>query len=138
MCISEGEPDQHRRTQSPVSYSPNSPGLPSGRKYQGFGGFPGPVDIVHTFFKRATPSVYRRFERSLTIPHTRTLDSRSVPWLSFDGLVVGRNSDFRTETLDPDQIEEIGGTEYRALRLLSYLVPVVRRFNSWMVNWLAD
>ncbi|WWC88191.1 uncharacterized protein L201_003096 [Kwoniella dendrophila CBS 6074] len=38
------------------------------------------------------------------------------------GLVIGRNSRFWTEELDDDDLEQIGGVEYRALRLLSYLV----------------
>ena len=91
-------------------------------KYRGFGGFPGPVDILDKVLKRAAPSAYRRFERSMTVPH---IETRDEPWLNFDGLVVGRNSDFRTETLTSGQIKEIGGTEYRALRLLSWLVPAV-------------
>ena len=41
------------------------------------------------------------------------------------GLVIGRNSRFYTEELDDNQLEEVGGVEYRALRLLSYLVPTV-------------
>jgi len=61
----------------------------------------------------------------MTIPSTTTLEEKKVPWLNFDGLVVGRNSDFRTETLTADQIEQIGGTEYRALEMLSWMVPLV-------------
>ncbi|WVQ71337.1 hypothetical protein IAR50_000865 [Cryptococcus sp. DSM 104548] len=37
-------------------------------------------------------------------------------------IVVGRNSRFYTEELDDAELEQIGGVEYRALRLLSYLV----------------
>jgi hypothetical protein len=40
-------------------------------------------------------------------------------------LVVGRNSRFFTEELDDEQLEQIGGVEYRALRLLSYAVAAV-------------
>jgi hypothetical protein len=61
----------------------------------------------------------------MTVPHTTTLEGRNEPWLNFDGLVVGRNSDFRTETLTSEQIKDIGGTEYMALGLLSWLVPLV-------------
>lgn len=93
------------------------------RKYEGFGGFPGPVDLINTVLKRAAPSTYRRLERTMTVPSTMTLEGRSEPWLNFDALVVGRNSDFRTDTLTSEQIKDIGGTEYRALRLLSWLVP---------------
>jgi len=40
-------------------------------------------------------------------------------------LVVGRNSRFFTEELDDEELEQIGGVEYRALRLLSYAVAAV-------------
>jgi hypothetical protein len=40
-------------------------------------------------------------------------------------LVVGRNSRFFTEELDDEDLEKIGGVEYRALRLLSYAVAAV-------------
>jgi hypothetical protein len=39
--------------------------------------------------------------------------------------VVGRNSRFFTEELDDEDLEKIGGVEYRALRLLSYAVAAV-------------
>jgi hypothetical protein len=42
-------------------------------------------------------------------------------------LVIGRNSRFFTEELDDEELQELGGVEYRALRLLSRLVPVVSR-----------
>ncbi|KAJ8503159.1 hypothetical protein ONZ45_g11106 [Pleurotus djamor] len=50
------------------------------------------------------------------------MNAKVVSWLSFP-LTVGRNSDIHVETLTDEQIEEVGGAEYRALRLLSYLVP---------------
>lgn len=71
------------------------------------------------------------------IPHTRTLvaqksqeqkvgaKSQKVSWLKFDGLVIGRNSLFHTDKLVDEQLKEIGGVEYRALSLLSYLVALV-------------
>jgi len=43
-------------------------------------------------------------------------------------LVVGRNSRFFTEELDDEELEQIGGVEYRALRLLSYAVAAVSPF----------
>ena len=51
--------------------------------------------------------------------------SHKVTWLKFDGLVVGRNSLFHTDRLVNEHLEEIGGVEYRALSLLSYLVAFV-------------
>jgi hypothetical protein len=95
------------------------------KKDEGLGGFPGPLDLIHKIFKRAAPSTYHHLERKMTIPSATTLEGKKVPWLNFDGLVVGRNSDFRTDTLTTEQIEQIGGTEYRALKMLSWMVPVV-------------
>ncbi|KAG9217695.1 hypothetical protein CCMSSC00406_0003616 [Pleurotus cornucopiae] len=50
------------------------------------------------------------------------INTKLVTWLSFP-LKVGRNSYFRVDELTDEQVEEIGGAEYRALRVLSYLVP---------------
>ena len=61
----------------------------------------------------------------MTIPTMTTLEEKKTPWLKFSGLVVGRNSDFRTDTLTAEQIEQIGGTEYKALEMLSWMVPAV-------------
>ncbi|KAF7302799.1 Potassium transporter [Mycena kentingensis (nom. inval.)] len=104
-------------------YSSNRRVEPEHQKFQGFGGFPGPVSLAKRFFKRSAPRAYRNIERKLTLPFTETLEANKVPWLRFDGLVVGRNSAFHTETLTDEQVEDIGGVEYRALRLLSYLIP---------------
>jgi hypothetical protein len=41
------------------------------------------------------------------------------------GLVIGRNSRFYTEELGDEELEQLGGVEYRALRLLGYLVGSV-------------
>lgn len=43
-------------------------------------------------------------------------------WVPFDGLKILRNSNFDLDELSDEQLEEIGGIEYRALRLLTYLV----------------
>jgi hypothetical protein len=90
--------------------------------------------------KRIAPGAYNKLECAITIPRTMTLNGppmqdelesahtpvgHTVPWLNFDGLAVGRNSDFDTEPLSDEQVEQVGGAEYRALRLLSYLVPIV-------------
>jgi hypothetical protein len=63
------------------------------------------------------------------MPSVQTIESRNVPWLErIDKLVIWRNSDFRTETLSDEQLEELGGAEYKALTMLSYVVPVVCLF----------
>lgn len=98
-------------------------------KHNGLGGFPGPVEVLNKVAKMVVPGTYRRFERTLSMDTNQTLQSSSIPWLNFSGLRVGRNSDFHTETLTDEQLEDIGGAEYRALRLLSYIVPAVSPFS---------
>ncbi|KAF8153943.1 potassium transporter [Crassisporium funariophilum] len=102
---------------------PGSPGGRSQKKYQGLGGFPSVVDLVGQSIKIVAPNTYRRVQRKMTMPTVTTLDETKTPWLNISGLVVGRNSDFHTETLTDEELEDVGGAEYRALRLLSYLVP---------------
>lgn len=48
-------------------------------------------------------------------------------WLpdGINGLLIGRNSRFYTEELEDEELEQIGGVEYRALRFLSYFVAAV-------------
>ncbi|KAJ7157872.1 potassium transporter [Mycena crocata] len=104
-------------------YSANRKVDPATKKFEGFGGFPGPVTLAKRLFKRGAPTTFRKLERKMTMPFTETLGAKDIPWLSFDGLVVGRNSAFRTESLSDEELEFIGGVEYRALRLLSYLIP---------------
>ncbi|KAK7029888.1 potassium transporter [Favolaschia claudopus] len=104
-------------------YSPHRKVDPDLKKFEGKGGFPTPTTLLKKLLKRGAPKTYRNLERKMTMPYTETLTAKKVPWLSFDGLVVGRNSAFRTETLTDEQLETLGGVEYRALRLLSYLVP---------------
>jgi hypothetical protein len=101
------------------------------QKYQGYAtDSGGPVDLLRRVIKHAAPDTYRKVERKMTMPTETRLEASSVPWLNFSGLVVGRNSDFHTDTLTTEQVKDIGGTEYRALRLLSYLVPAVRLFTD--------
>ncbi|KAF8200316.1 potassium transporter [Pholiota molesta] len=78
-----------------------------------------------TTLQEAAPSMHRKMERTMTMSTYTTLHSTNVRWLNFSGLVVGRNSDFHTESLTDEQLEDIGGAEYRALRLLSYLYFVL-------------
>jgi hypothetical protein len=56
---------------------------------------------------------------------TRNADgSKTVPYISFDA-VVGRNSMFHL--LTNEQLEELGGVEYRALNALLFIVAGVRQ-----------
>ncbi|KAJ7619581.1 potassium transporter [Roridomyces roridus] len=104
-------------------YSTQTKVDPAQKKFQGFGGFPGPVAVAQRVLKAGAPQTFRTLTRKMTLPYTETLGAKDTPWLSFDGLVVGRNSAFHTETLTDEQLETIGGVEYRALDLLSYLIP---------------
>ncbi|THV06206.1 hypothetical protein K435DRAFT_773402 [Dendrothele bispora CBS 962.96] len=99
-------------------------------KHSGFGGFPMPHEIVHSIFKRFFPGVRRELSRTATIPRTTTIVSQHgdtipppgvkvVPYITFDA-VVGRNSVF--PELTDEQIEELGGVEYRALNALLWIV----------------
>lgn len=97
---------------------------------QGFGGFPGPFDLIGRIIRKLFPSI----EQRITIPRTETLVSnlnattggsiggptpRAVPYLRFD-TVVGRNSVFHD--LTQEKLDELGGVEYRALTILMWLV----------------
>jgi hypothetical protein len=68
----------------------------------------------------------------MTMPATASLipsmagaavGKKQVPYISFEA-VVGRNSAFHL--LTKDQLEEIGGVEYRALNALLWIVASVR------------
>ncbi len=100
--------------------------------HRGFGGFPMPHELLSRLFGRAFPQLERKLTRTITIPRTRTIASehgtvgpgtRAVPYISFEA-VVGRNSVF--QALTREQLEELGGVEYRALTALLWIVAVVR------------
>lgn len=65
------------------------------------------------------------------MPRTTTITSmggntegaRAVPYVSFDA-IVGPNSTF--EELTEEQLEELGGVEFRALNALLWIVGIVR------------
>ncbi|KAI0000966.1 cation transport protein-domain-containing protein [Russula vinacea] len=94
-----------------------------------FGGFPGPPDIISRLIRRFFPGVHRQLTRTLTMPRTTTITSmrgnteraRPVPYVSFDA-VVGHNSSF--EELTEEQLEELGGVEFRALNALLWIVGI--------------
>ncbi|KAI0827951.1 cation transport protein-domain-containing protein [Trametes gibbosa] len=96
--------------------------------HKGFGGFPMPHELISRWFSRAFPSLERKLTRTITMPRTRTIASergtvppgtRGVPYISFEA-VVGRNSVF--QSLTREQLEELGGVEYRALTALLWIV----------------
>lgn len=120
---------------------------------RGFGGFPGPFDLIGRIIRKLFPSI----EKRITIPRTETLVSnmnattqgsiggpapRPVPYLRFD-TVVGRNSVFHD--LTQEKLDELGGVEYRALTILMWLVGVVSdrlhllRFQMLLpLQWVVD
>ena len=113
--------------------------------HTGMGGFPTPAQwFPYLLPRRARSSLQRHFTRPnlerqntiLTNVHTQQVEedgwqemlrSSVASWMpdTLQHLVVGRNSRFFTEELDDDELEDIGGVEYRALRFLSYFVAAV-------------
>ena len=103
----------------------------------GFGGFPGPGDVISGVSSKLFPALHRNMQRTLTIPRTATLvpqdqnvhalphpagPTRRVRYLSFIA-DVGKNSHFRH--LTEEQMLELGGVEYRALNDLMWITPLV-------------
>ncbi|MDV2583674.1 hypothetical protein, partial [Alkalibacillus haloalkaliphilus] len=77
------------------------------------------------------PKLKRKLKRSVSIPATTSLVSqgrnvpegeKSAPYISFDAF-VGRNPAFYR--LSQDEMEELGGEEYRALNALLWIVGLV-------------
>jgi hypothetical protein len=115
------------------------PTTPTGNKGRHMGGFPNPLSyftrvLSSTLFPRAYSRVSTRLERKLTMAYTSTVGEDAVgetpKWMrgfrSLKSLVITGNSNFRIESLTDEQLEDIGGVEYRALRLLSYVLAFVR------------
>ncbi|KAJ3993863.1 cation transport protein-domain-containing protein [Lentinula boryana] len=100
-----------------------------GTKHSGFGGFPMPHEILQKLFDKFFPKLRHKLTRTITIPIATTIASQRgdnippgakvVPYISFEA-VVGRNSAF--PLLSDEQLEELGGVEYRALNALLWIV----------------
>ena len=102
-------------------------------KMEGFGGFPTPLAIGKKVFGKVFPETSKSLSKTFTVPRTNTLSGRSTgggtegkdaPYISFSA-TIGRNSRF--EGLTTEQMDELGGVEYRALRVLLYIVVGVSR-----------
>ncbi|ESK97349.1 potassium transporter [Moniliophthora roreri MCA 2997] len=117
-------------TSHPTTHTYNSHiSISQATKHSGFGGFPMPHEIVQALIKEFFPGLRRKLTRTVTIPLTHTIASqhganvppgaKPVPYISFEA-VVGRNSAF--PMLSEDQLEELGGVEYRALNALLWIV----------------
>ena len=132
---------------------------PSDHMHSGFGGFPHAAQLLyHAVPSTARDTLRRRLTRperrmSVLIHSTaqdanhfdandrdlsseeswKDLKSSVARWMpdNLGGLVIGRNSRFFTEELDDEQLEQVGGVEYRALRLLVYIVGGVSRVREW-------
>ncbi|KAF9644533.1 TrkH-domain-containing protein [Thelephora ganbajun] len=90
--------------------------------------------------RRLLPKLHQKIERTVTMPRTATLlpadtvhtsqspheSGTTVPYLSFP-TIVGRNSVFHG--LTEDQLEELGGIEFRALNMLMWAVPLYYFFS---------
>ncbi|KAF5357330.1 hypothetical protein D9758_005883 [Tetrapyrgos nigripes] len=114
----------------PTTHTYNTYKSTRSTKHSGFGGFPMPHEIIHSVVRNFFPKVKRQLSVTATIPRTTTIVSQHgdtvpppgakvVPYISFDA-VVGRNSAF--QMLSSEQIEELGGVEYRALNALLWIV----------------
>jgi hypothetical protein len=106
-------------------------------RMSGFGGFPTPFEIARTLVDKFAPNASRTLTKTLTMPRTATIGPTSTmgrrdtgftgedtmvseaPYITF-AATVGRNSRFTG--LTEEQMDELGGVEYRALRVLLYIV----------------
>lgn len=94
-----------------------------------YGGFPYPTDLLLKLVRKLFPSVERRFVRTITLPRSSSAvagngqggDSKAQ-YVSFDA-IIGRNSAFHM--LTEEQLQELGGVEYRALTALLWIVAIV-------------
>ncbi|KAH9850186.1 TrkH-domain-containing protein [Lenzites betulinus] len=116
-----------------TSTIPPPPAQPASEE-DDFGGFPGIQDLLALIARKTPLSLQRRLKRTLTVPRTETLVPQAasgiteegdapvkrVPYLSFSA-TVKRNSSFYG--LTAENIEELGGVEYRALCSLSWIIP---------------
>ncbi|TBU58845.1 TrkH-domain-containing protein [Dichomitus squalens] len=126
-----GVPVPRRRTiivPPKMEYAPNGQLVLGQReKDQGLGGFPGPFILGRRLARRYFPTLYRKLS---TLVHVEPRPARKgkLKWLSegLSDLVIGRNSEFNTDELSDEQLEELGGIErtcrYRALRMLNWIV----------------
>lgn len=92
-----------------------------------------PHRLISSIINKMFPKFQRRLTRTVTIPATTSLVStragyhapphaKAVHYISFNA-IVGRNSAFHL--LTHEQLEELGGVEYRALNALLWLVAGV-------------
>lgn len=104
--------------------------------------------LLSSFLQRLFPGLHQKLWHTVTEPSASTLlpgdasdippsphDSTTVvPYLTFP-TVVGKNSSFHD--LTQQQLEELGGIEFRALNMLMWAVPLVRRTSFLVVCHLS-
>ncbi|KAI0757447.1 TrkH-domain-containing protein [Daedaleopsis nitida] len=105
-----------------VEYDPSKSVLGQRGKDQGLGGFPGPFQLGQRLARKYFPRAYRKM--TMMPPLSQPGKEKKMKWLpeGLAELVIGRNSEFNTDELSDEQLEALGGIEYQALVLLSYLV----------------
>jgi hypothetical protein len=138
-----------------TGYMPRTFTVNQAAKHQNFGGFPTPLALGKALFVKVFPDTGEKLKRNLTMHRTitqagtmtQTADGvsevRPVDYISFDAstscrwqnldvtnklitglrIVVGRNSHFHD--LTKEEHDELGGVEYRSLRILFWLVLAV-------------
>lgn len=92
-----------------------------------------PYEVASRAIDRFFPNLKRTLTRTVTMPRTQTIASAvggapgaiPKPYISFEA-VVGRNSAF--QRLSSEQLEELGGVEYRGLSALLWIVGGVSLF----------
>jgi len=121
----------------------------SGTRHSGYGGWPTPVEIAQKVAERVftLPSTTMPRTSTITSTHsgangTTTEGGKSAPYLSFD-ITVARNSHIDQRPLTEAQRDELGGVEYRAIDMLSKLIPAYWLFiNCFCIvlvaPWLAS
>ena len=97
------------------------------RKDQDMGGFPGPIELFQRFVRTGALGPIERAWNRIAAYGRKHRRHPYLSWIpdSIDGLIVGRNSEFNTDQLTDEQLEHLGGIEYRALRFLSYFIFAV-------------
>ncbi|KAI0794323.1 TrkH-domain-containing protein [Fomes fomentarius] len=114
-------------------HSSMAPSHPPPTEEDDLGEFPGLQSIINCALKKVYPRYQRRLARTLTVPRIETLvpceatmlvppagSVKLVPYLSFTATV--RHSTFLD--LTQENIEELGGVEYRALTALMWIIPL--------------
>lgn len=104
--------------------------MPDRERYKGLGGF-STLSVLSKMLTRVLPSRQdggtTLLRRESIVSEDGSFVQRVADWLppGLENLVIGRNGRFYSEELEDEELEQIGGVEYRALRFLSYFVPIV-------------